>query len=181
MSSGVNISTDAYDDLVERVDEIEDRVTDEVARLSKELAQLRGRITALEEQGVDVDDVEAVDQDAIEGLQEDIEELRHIVNVDLDGKSYEQLTPDDKVREIQATLVEEAVGRQTRAAAMDYRDVKWLFNGRASTGHVYDLMQRAGSESGFEYQERDENHRIVVDVDDVPDGVKKSLQVSRSE
>jgi len=176
--NSVNASTDAYDDLVERVDELEDTITKEFSRLSKELAQLRGQIHALEEQSVDVD---GVNQDVIEDLQEDIEELRHVVNVDLDGKSYEQLTPGDKVREIQASLLEEAAGRQTRAASMDYNDVKWLFNGRASTGHVYDLMQRAGSETGFEYQKRDEINRIVVDIDDVPEGVKKSLQVSRCE
>ena len=126
-------------------------------------------------------DVEAVDRDVIEQIQQNIEELRHVVNVDLDGKRYQQLTRDDKVREIQAALLSEALGRQTHKAAMDYTDVKWLFNGKASTGHVYDLMQTAGSETGFEYHERDEKNRIVVDADDVPEGVKKSLQVSRSE
>jgi len=178
MSNGVNISTDAYDDLVERVDALEDTVTEEVARLSEELAQLRGRIHALKEQNVDVD---GVDQDVIKDLQEDIEELRHVVNVDLDGKSYEQLTPDDKVREIQAALLNEAVGRETGAAAMDYSDVTWLFNGKASTGQVYNLMHRAGSETGFEYQERDRVNRVVVDANEVPEGVKASLCVSPTE
>lgn len=113
MSDGVNISTDAHDDLVERVDALEEQVTEEVDRLSKELAQFRGQIYSLEEQTANADDGESVDQDIIEDLQEDIEELQHIVNVDLDGKSYEQLTRDDKIRETQATLLNEAVGRST--------------------------------------------------------------------
>jgi len=180
MSSGLQISPEAYEDLVERVEDLEDHLSNEVARLSKDLAQLRGRIHRIEEgDGADID--RSAPSETIQELQEDIEELRHVVNVDLDGKSYQQMAPDDKVREIQGTLLEEAVGRQTGKAAMDYTDVKWLFNGKASTGHVYDLMQTAGQETGFEYQERDENNRVVVDSGDVPDGVKKSLQVSRSE
>lgn len=178
MSSRTSTSTDERDDLANRVDVLEDQVTEEVARLSKELAQLRGRIHALEE---DAGNVEAVDRDVIQELQEDIEELRHVVNVDLDGKSYKQLTPDDKVREIQASLVEEAMSRSTSKASMDYTEVRWLFNGRPSTGHVYDLMQVAGQEAGFDYQERDKKNRLVVDADDIPEGVKQSLQLSRRE
>jgi hypothetical protein len=176
--NSVNASTDADDDLVERVDELEDTITKEFSRLSKELAQLRGQIHALEEQSVDVD---GVNQDVIEDLQEDIEELRHVVNVDLDGKSYEQLTRDDKVREIQATLLNEAAGRSTQKAAMDYSDVRFLFGGKPSTGHVYDLMQVAGQERGFDYQERNQTNRLVVDASDVLKGVKTALQVSRRE
>jgi len=181
MSDGVNISTDAHDDLVERVDALEEQVTEEVDRLSKELAQFRGQIYSLEEQTANADDGESVDQDIIEDLQEDIEELQHIVNVDLDGKSYEQLTRDDKIRETQATLLNEAVGRSTQKAAIDYSDVRFLFGGKPSTGHVYDLMQVAGQERGFDYQEPDKTNRLVVDASDVPEGVKTALQVSRRE
>jgi len=178
MSNGVNISTDAYDDLVERVDALEDTVTEEVARLSEELAQLRGRIHALKEQNVDVD---GVDQDVIEDLQEDIEELWHVVNVDLDGESYEQLTRDDKIRKIQATLLDEAAKRKTQKAAMDYSDVQFLFGGKPSPGHVYDLMRAAGQEAGFDYQDRDKTNRLAIRASAVPEGVKDRECLSRRE
>jgi len=179
MSTQTEISPEVVQSLVERVDELEAFVDEEVQRISKELAQLRGRVHALEDGGADIEG--AVDPDAIEDLQEEVEELRHVVNVDLDGKTYQQMTRDDKIREVQGTLLQEAVDRHSKKSAMNYSDVKWLFNGKPSTGHVYDLMQSAGTETGFEYHERDENNRIVVDATDVPDGVKKSLQVSRSE
>lgn len=179
MSSGVKISLEEHEALRKRVDELEDQLTEEVSRISKELAQMRGRVHSVE-QRLDEGDLD-VDDDVVEDLRKDIEELRHVVNIDLDGKSYHELTRDDKVREIQATLLQEAESRQTHKSAMNYTDVKWLFNGKPSTGHVYDIMQVAGEETGFEYQERDEKNRIVVNARDVPDGVKQSLQVSRSE
>jgi len=184
MSSSVAISAEEYDALQERVENLEAQLSEEVARVSKELAQLRGRIHSVEER-LDEDDLNSGDSDVddgvIEEIRSDIEELQHIVNVDLDGKSYQELTRDDKIREIQATLLNEAVGRKTAKAAMNYSDVRFLFGGKPSTGHVYDLMQVAGQEQGYDYQERDEKNRIVVDASDVPEGVKQSLQVSRHE
>lgn len=57
---------------------------------------------------------------------------------------------------------------------MDYQEIRWLFNGRPSTGHVYDLMDFAGQEDGFGYDRREgKNNRLTVDLDEV----NESLQV----
>ena len=182
MSTGTENSRDQDETLVERVADLEDLLDQELDRLTRIIAKLRGRVHDVEQRIDDLDDGGLdVDDDVIEDLKQDIEELRHVVNVDLDGKRYQQLTRDDKVREIQAALLSEALGRQTQKAAMNYTDVRWLFNGKPSTGHTYTLMEVAGQGTGFDYQERDEKNRIVVDAGEVPEGVKQSLQVSRSE
>ncbi|MFB6201579.1 MAG: hypothetical protein ABEI98_06180, partial [Halorhabdus sp.] len=124
-----------------------------------------------------IDDLEA----EVEELRELIEEHDRVVDTDLDGKSYEQLTRTDKVREIRRALVEEAAGSATNKASMEYQDVRWLFNGRPSTGHVYDLMAVAAQESGFHYQEREDDSRLVVDLSGVPTSLKTGATDSRRE
>jgi len=111
----------------------------------------------------------------------DVDELGAVIDTGAGQKTYEQMTRQGKVRQVQATLLEEAEGMPTGEAAMEHNDVKWLFNGHPSTGHVYDLMKYAGREDGFNYQEREENNRVTVDPNDVPEAVKTSLEVSRRE
>jgi hypothetical protein len=106
--------------------------------------------------------------DVPDDVQERLVALESTVDTDLDGKAYEELTRKDKVREIQTALINEAASSPTNKTAMDYQEIRWLFNARPSTGHVYDLMDFAGQENGFDYQHRDGgNNRLTVDLDDV--------------
>jgi len=162
--------------------DVDERLSEELDRIGKELAQFRSRVykleqrvDALEKDGVDVDNED------LEELREDVDELRAVIDTGAGQKTYEQMTRQDKVRQVQARLVKEAEEMTTRKAAMEHNDVKWLFNGHPSTGHVYDLMKYVGQEDGFNYQEREENNRVTVDLNGVPDSVKTALDVSRRE
>jgi hypothetical protein len=115
-----------------------------------------------------VDELETGGNNFPDDLGERLVALESTVDTDLDGKAYEELTRKDKVREIQTALIDEAASSATNKAAMDYQEIRWLFNARPSAGHVYDLMDFAGQEDGFDYQRRDgDNNRLTVDLDDV--------------
>jgi hypothetical protein len=115
-----------------------------------------------------VDELETGGNNLPDDLGERLVALESAVDTDLDGKAYEELTRKDKVREIQTALINEAASSPTNKTAMDYQEIRWLFNARPSTGHVYDLMDFAGQEDGFDYQRRDgDNNRLTVDLDDV--------------
>jgi predicted transcriptional regulator len=172
----------AQQSLEERVEELAEKLDDQSDHLAREVATIRQRVTAVEDRldrledgGVDVDD------GALQELREDVDELRAVIDTGAGRKTYEQMTRQDKVRQVQATLLEEAEGMPTGKAAMEHNDVKWLFNGHPGNGTVYDLMKYAGQEDGFNYQEREENNRVTVDENAVPDSVKTALEVSRRE
>lgn len=116
-----------------------------------------------------------VDDDAelwalVEQLQAEVGRLQDQLETDLEGKRYKELGREEKVRKIHLALVDEAQKQPTGKASMEYDDVRWLFNGRPSTGHCYDLMQLAGTTEGFEYEARDDNpNRLTVDLGAVND------------
>lgn len=162
--------------------DVDERLDEELDRLGQEFAEFRSRLYEIEQRVDDLEEGDAdVDDEELQDLREDVDELRAVIDTGADQKAYEQMTRQDKVRQIQATLIEEAEGMQTGKAAMEYKDVKWLFNGHPGTGHVYDLMEYAAREDGFNYQEREQNNRVTVDMNDVPESVKTSLEVSRGE
>jgi cell division septum initiation protein DivIVA len=141
------------------VQDLEERLE----HMHRELAKARQRITELEEQLED-----GAGGDVPDDLGERLVALESTVDTDLDGKAYEELTRKDKVREIQTALIDEAASSTTNKTAIDYQEIRWLFNARPSAGHVYDLMDFAGQEDGFDYQRRDgDNNRLTVDLDDV--------------
>ena len=143
------------------LDEELDRLNSNINGVISKISELNNRVEELEE--------------TVDDLQDTVTILENVVDVDLDRKSYEELTREDKAREIQTALIKEAESSSTGKAAMNFREVRLLFNGRPSTGHCYDLMDLAAQEQGFDYQERDAdgNNRIVVDLEDV----KESLLV----
>jgi hypothetical protein len=110
----------------------------------------------------------------IDDIESRLTALEDAVNTDLRRKEYEQMDKRDKARLVQFNLIETAKDRPTDKAAMTYKEVKYLFNGQPSPGHLYDIMEAAGNEAGFSYQTRDENNnRITVDLG----AVKESLRV----
>lgn len=92
--------------------------------------------------------------------------LEAVVETDPTALDYEQMTKEDKVRRVRQHLVEEARGTGRGRAAMNYNEVKWLFDGQISPGHCYNLMEHAGDMSGFEYEtfEGDRQHRVTVNT-----------------
>lgn len=112
----------------------------------------------------DLDPIERVDRaiDRVENLEteneqlkERVAELEGNVNPDPTNKEYDDLTRDEKVRKVRETLLSEAQQRRNGKAKMDYKGVLLLFDNRPSAGHVYQLMEIAAEEEGFDYVDAD--------------------------
>lgn len=102
-------------------------------------------------------------------LRERIAELEDLIHDDLREFEYHQLTKKDKVRQLQDELKHRAEDANNGRASMNYKAVKWHFDGQPSAGHAYDLMELAGEAQGFNYEERGKNHanRLTVNLDTV--------------
>lgn len=120
-----------------------------------------------------VDDLEAENGD----LRDRVAELEDLIHDDLREFEYHQLTKKDKVRQLQAELKRRAEDANNGKASMNYKAVKWHFDGQPSAGHAYDLMELAGESQGFNYEERGKNqaNRLIVNLD----AVKADAEVSR--
>lgn len=90
--------------------------------------------------------------DRIEDLEDRLGKLEELVDPDPGATGYEQLTKDQKVFRVRRHLLERADKTNGRAA-MKYKEIMMLFDGHPSPGHCYDLMERAGTIDGFEYDE----------------------------
>lgn len=65
-------------------------------------------------------------------------------------------------------MIEDTKKRPTGKAAVNYKEVYYLFDAQPSKGHVYDLMDLVAQKDGFSYDKRDEEvNRLTVDLDDV--------------
>lgn len=130
----------------------------EIERLSRTIAQQNKRISELEEEN--------------EELRNKIGELERIVDPNPGSVEYNQLTKDQKVNRIRCKLVKLAENNAGRAA-LNYKEVKRLFNMHPSNGHAYTLMEAAGTLPGFTYQEPTESssgeYRITVKTSSVND------------
>jgi hypothetical protein len=104
-----------------------------------------------------------------EELTETVAEVEQVAQADLDRMEYDQLTKQDKVRIIQSHLVEAADSNRRGTSSLNYREVRVLFDGRPSPGHAYDLMELAGDERGFNYEQNgdEKNNRVTVNLDAV--------------
>lgn len=105
----------------------------------------------------------------IGALRNRVAELENLVEPDPGKGEYDQLSKDRKVWRIRKKLAETAAeGRG--AASMDYKDIMWLFDGHPSSGHCYNLMERAGEVDGYEYDKApDGQRRITVELEGVND------------
>ena len=105
-----------------------------------------------------------------ERLRDRVAELEELVDPDPGGVAYEQLTRDQKVHRVRVALLEQATAGNT--PVMKYDDVRWLFDGKPSAGHAYDLMELAASADGYVYEEGGHGSgqkRIRVEPDAVND------------
>ena len=105
-----------------------------------------------------------------ERLRDRVAELEELVDPDPGGVAYEQLTRDQKVHRVRVALFEQATAGNT--PVMKYDDVRWLFDGKPSPGHAYDLMELAASADGYVYEEGGHGSgqkRIRVEPDAVND------------
>ena len=106
----------------------------------------------------------------LDELEERVAELEELVDPDPGGVAYEQLTSDQKVHRIRVALLEQATAGN--APTMKYDDVRWLFDGKPSAGHAYDLMERVANADGYVYEtggHGDGQKRIRVEPDAVND------------
>lgn len=108
----------------------------------------------------------------IEELEDRVATLEELVDPDPGGVAYEQLTREQKVHRVRVALFEQATDGRT--ASMKYKDVQWLFDGRPSPGHAYDLMELAAEADGFVYDRAGNGNatgdkRIRVEPDAVND------------
>lgn len=110
-------------------------------------------------------------QARIDDLEDELADLKQVVDPDPGATAYHQLTKDQKVHRVRTALVEDAAGGDGRAY-MKYKAVKMLFDGHPSDGHCYDLMERAAHADGFDYDEAgqgDGEKRIRVNLAAVND------------
>jgi len=105
-----------------------------------------------------------------ERLRDRVAELEELVDPDPGGTAYEQLTREQKIHRVRVALLEQATAGN--APVMKYTDVQWLFDGRPSPGHAYDLMELAAEAEGYVYEtggHGDGQKRIRVEPDAVND------------
>ncbi|WP_224338236.1 hypothetical protein [Haloprofundus halobius] len=138
--------------------------------LQAQLDDLEARFEALNRARVAafdwIDELEAEN----ERLSTRLAELEQLVSPDPESVAYEQLTRSQKVHRVRKKLVERAASRQTGKSQMEYKDVKWLFDGHPSPGHCYDLMRLAGKLEGFSYETSDDrSNRVLVNLEGVND------------
>lgn len=135
-----------------------------------ELMDQQGRIRALHNARAHLlERTEELD-DRVDQFEEAVADVQLETIADGGDKPYKKLSREEKVQRIRMSLVEQAQQNPTKKAMMEFGDVKWLFDARPSTGHVYDLMKVAGTEPGFDYQEFEQrNNRITVNLDAVND------------
>lgn len=106
----------------------------------------------------------------VEDLEDRVAELEELVDPDPGGVAYEQLTRDQKVHRVRVALLEQATAGKT--PVMKYDDVRWLFDGKPSPGHAYDLMELVAEADGYVYEKGGHGKgqkRIRVDPEAVND------------
>lgn len=159
-----------------------DRINGNVNGLFAKVSKLEARLPEHDELEVSDVDTQAIAelQDRIGGLERQVAALRSLHDADLERKAYQDLTKQEKIQEIRLAPIREAAGMRTKKGSMDYQGVLFLFNGQPSTGHIYELMQLAGQADGFNYQEREENNRLTVDLRNV-DAESKTLALGYKE
>lgn len=122
---------------------------------------MRRKINAQNER---IDELEAT----LEATRGRVAHLEEVVNPDQGALDWEQLTKAQKIYRVRTALVDEATKRGGKAS-MDYRDVRFLFDGQPSAGHAYNLMETAAELDGFDYDEDHDPTRVTVELDALND------------
>lgn len=111
-------------------------------------------------------------EDQLEDAQRRLAELEEVVDPDPGSTEYANLTKAQKVFRVRKVLLRMALSSNGRSK-MHYDEVRALFDGHASPGHCYDLMERAGEMEGYGYDESgvggDGQKRVRCDASRVTD------------
>jgi chemotaxis regulatin CheY-phosphate phosphatase CheZ len=99
----------------------------------------------------------------VENLEAKIEVLENRAP-DPSQKAYEDMDKADKVTVVRQKLKDVAENTNGKAA-MTYKDVLAIFDGRPSAGHAYDIMRSVKEVDGYDYgQNREGQKRITVNL-----------------
>lgn len=124
--------------------------------------------TALEVANEKDEEIEAL-QAENEELRERIAELEGRVTPDPSTKDYDEMSRDERVRQIRVSCAQKTVNNGGKAA-IDYNDIMTLFDYHPSVGYAYKLLKLAGELEGFTHETReDANNRLRVDMAAVND------------
>lgn len=112
-----------------------------------------------------IDELEAENEE----LRERIATLEGRVTPDPTTKDYDEMSRDERVRQIRVSCARKAVNNGGKAA-IDYNNVMTLFDYHPSVGYAYKLLKLAGGLEGFTHETREAaNNRLRVDMDAVND------------
>lgn len=127
-----------------------------VRKIIYSLAELDGDMVDPEDTNMIEAAVEAAEN--VADLQQEVERLSARVETleeqtpDPARKSYGEMDKADKITVVRQKLKDEAENTNGRAAVF-YKDVIRMFDGHASAGHAYNLMDAAANDDGFTYSE----------------------------
>lgn len=93
--------------------------------------------------------------------------LEGATGINIENAEYHDLSRAARIKRIKDSLRENAEKTNGRAA-MDYKDVIWLFDGNPSPGYAVDLLKASEDrEDGYKFEKfesRDRNNRLVIDL-----------------
>lgn len=104
-----------------------------------------------------------------EELRERVATLEGRVTPDPSTKDYDEMSRDERVRQIRLSCARKAENNGGKAA-IDYNNVMTLFDYHPSVGYAYKLLKLAGELDGFTHEKRTNgNDRLCVNLDEVND------------
>lgn len=86
------------------------------------------------------------------------------VHARLAGAAYDDLTPQEKELKL-ARALETKARRYDGKAAMTYDEVLAVFDHDPAPGTAYNLMERVGRDTGFNYEDGPNGKRVTVDAE----------------
>lgn len=175
-------------DVKQRLDEIEAKYEQEVRRLSREIAEANKRISQLEDERAEREALIDELGKRLEQQHARIIALEAREHARIEGREYNKLSRDEKIGIIRDELIQRAFSNGQMSpepiAKFTNKDVRRLFDGRATARHAYDLMEAAAAEDGFEYHEVDGKKNpnyLRVHLEHVPRGFDRARAGSAEE
>lgn len=142
------------------------RQMDELRKIAEQADLMaKQNLKMVNEQAERIEELEAENEE----LRERIATLEGRVTPDPSTKEYDEMSRDERVRQVRLSCARKATNNSGKAA-IDYNDVLTLFDFHPSAGYAYKLLKIAGELDGFTHEKREgENNRLCVRMDAVND------------